>query len=985
MLINENIKVKKNQLPYLGLTSQQVEINRKKYGANILKPSEREPWWKLFLEKFEDPVIRILTVAAAIAIGVGIVQGEYIEGIGIIVAILLATTLAFVNEYKANQEFDILNQVYETVPVKVIRDGNFTTVPRQDVVVGDIIYIEQGEEVPADGIVLEEVSFYLDQSKITGESEPVKKSAQTEVKALLTEEETYPTYKIYRGTLVDQGHAFVEVSAVGDRTEIGKLAIAVAVIESGEQTPLNLQLEKLSKFIGVIGLAFAALTFVALLVRGFLVGEYSLTARQWYFLGLSMAGALTTLIPVWLPIIYDGFELAGKDIEVPQWLEDEGLASWLKSAGAGLIILAVGVGLGYLLGFTPNSTEPWLPSNLATALLHYFMVAVTIIVVAVPEGLAMSVTLSLAYSMRKMAVDHNLVRQMHACETIGAATVICSDKTGTLTQNQMRVREVNFPSLNSQLLPARQDAQKLIAEAIAVNSTADLEKKPSQLPRPIGNATEGALLLWLEEREIDYIPYRTDFAIKLRMPFCTQKKYMGTLGTSPISNNEVFYVKGAPEVILEHCTHILSEEGLKFLTDSEKEAIALHLKQDQQRGMRTLGFAYHDVPQHLRESDLDRLANELTWLGFAGIEDSLRPEVPKAIATCVEAGMQVKVVTGDNPETAKEIARQIGLGLEDEANKGQYAYLTGQQFSQLSDEEALIAAKELKVLSRARPLDKLRLVKLLQSNGEVVSVTGDGTNDAAALKQAQVGLAMGSGTAIAKEASDIILLNDSFGSIVNAVVWGRSLYENIQKFILFQLTINVAALGIVFFGPLIGVAFPLTVTQMLWVNLIMDTFAALALATEPPNQQVMERAPRNPEAFIISQPMLQNIMTYGLSFLLIMIVFLLHIGRDGKISVYELSLFFTVFVMLQFWNLFNARCLGLNQSAFSGLCKNKAFIGIATTILIGQILIIQFGGSIFRTVPLSLKDWISISLITSIVLWFGELWRLLKRKNRTHI
>ena len=963
-------------LPYQGLTSTQVELNRQEYGANVLKPPKREPWWKLFLEKFEDPVIRILSIAAVIAISVGIVQGECVEGMGIIIAILLATTLAFINEYKANQEFDILNQVYDTVPVKVIRDGNFTTVPRQDLVVGDIIYLEQGEEIPADGIVLEAVSLSIDQSKITGESEPVHKISQVESQTKLIEEETYSNYKVFRSTLVDRGHAFVEITAVGDCTEIGKLAIVVAVVESDEETPLNIQLEKLSKLIGVFGLAFAALTFAALLVRGFLIGEYSLTPQQWYFFAISVTSTLVVLIPVWLPVIYDGIELAGSEIEAPEWLDDS-LILWLETILVGLGLFGIEVGLGYIFGLMPSDIHNWLPGNLATALLEYFMVAVTIIVVAVPEGLAMSVTLSLAYSMRKMAADNNLVRRMHACETIGAATVICSDKTGTLTQNQMRVKEANFPSLKSQLLPTRQDAEKLIAEAIAVNSTADLEKKPSQSPRPIGNATEGALLLWLEAQEIDYIPYRSDFAIKLRIHFSTQSKYMGTLGVSSVRKNDVFYVKGAPEVILDYCTNLLSEEGLKTISDDNKKEIAIHLQQDQQRGMRTLGFAYYDAPENLQAKEIDELARNLTWLGFVAIEDPVRPEVPPAIATCIKAGMQVKIVTGDNPETAKEIARQIGLGQEQEDN--QYSYLTGQQFAKLSDEEAKTAAKYLKVLSRARPLDKLRLVKLLQQNGEVVSVTGDGANDAAALKQAQVGLAMGSGTAIAKEASDIILLDDSFKSTVNALVWGRSLYENIQKFILFQLTINVAALGIVFLGPFIGVALPLTVIQMLWINLIMDTFAALALATEPPNLKVMERCPRNPESFIISPAMLKNILITGLGFLGIMIAFLLHIGGDGSISDYELSFFFTVFVMLQFWNLFNARCLGTNQSAFSSITQNKGFIAIAATILIGQILIIQFGGSAFRTVPLSSTDWISITVMTSAVLWIGELWRSIKR------
>lgn len=961
-------------LPYQGLTSQQVEHNRQQYGANILQPPEREPAWKLFLAKFEDPVIQILAIAAILAIAVGVVEGDYIEGIGIIVAILLATTLAFINEYQAEKEFDVLNQVYDTIPVKVIRDRNFTTVPRQDLVVGDIIYLEQGEEVPADGVVLEEVAFYIDQSKITGESEAVKKYPQGEIQKKVADSQTYPADRVYRSTLVERGHAFVEIIAVGDRTEIGQLAIAVAVVDNKTITPLNLQLEKLSKLIGVTGLAFASLTFSALLFRGFFIGEYSLTIAQWYCFGLSFASVLAALTPVWLPVVYDGFELAGKEHKVPQWLEAGGVAAWLKASAIGSIILMVGVGWGYFVDLLPSSLNNWLPGDFASALLQYFMVAVTIIVVAVPEGLAMSVTLSLAYSMRKMAADNNLVRQMHACETIGAATVICSDKTGTLTQNQMRVTKAHFPSLDALVSPLHQ-AQKFIAEAIAVNSTADLEKKPNQPTRPIGNATEGALLLWLESQDLNYIPYRSDFEIEAQLPFSTQNKYMGTFGISAITQSKVFYLKGAPEIVLDRCTQILTTTGIKPLTNQAE--IAAELQDYQCRGMRTLGFAYHDAPQ---TDDLNKLATNLIWLGFTAIQDPLRAEVPEAIATCLKGGIEIKMVTGDNLETAREIASQMGSIADADRNK-QYTYLTGQQFSQLDDEQAKIAASELKVLSRARPLDKLRLVKLLQANGEVVAVTGDGTNDAAALKQAQVGLAMGSGTAIALEASDIILLDDSFGSIINAVIWGRSLYENIQRFILFQLTINVAALGIVLLGPFIGVAIPLTIIQMLWVNLIMDTFAALALATEPPNPEVMARTPRNPAAFIITPEMLRYIAIAGLSFLFILTGFLLYLNRNGEATIYELSLFFTTFVMLQFWNMFNARCLGSNRSALTGLIYNRGFMAIATIILVGQILIVQFGGSVFRTVPLSLTDWITITALTSLVLWVGELGRFQKRSR----
>ncbi len=969
--MTSTIETPKTSIPYPGLTSDEVAKSLAQHGKNVLKPPEREPWWQLFLEKFEDPVIEILCIAAVIAIAVGVVQGDYVEGLGIIVAIFLATTLAFINEYKASKEFDILNQVSDTIPVKVIRDGHFTEVPRQDLVVGDIIYLEQGEEIPADGNVLEELTFYIDQSKITGESEAVQKIAEDQYNPEQAAESTYPPYRVFRSTFVDRGNAFVKITEVGDRTEIGQLAIAVTGVGQDKSTPLNLQLEKLSKLIGVVGLAFASLTFVALLVRGFVLGEFSLQPRQWYFFLLSGFSTLTALSPVWLPVVYDGFELSGKKIERPAWLEESSVKSWSRAVGVGLLLLGLGVILSLPIGLDP--AKIWFSGTLGHALLEYFMIAVTIIVVAVPEGLAMSVTLSLAYSMKKMAKDNNLVRQMHACETIGAATVICSDKTGTLTQNQMQVKDVDFPSIND----SGEEWPQLIAEAMAVNTTAELEIDSDAPPRPLGNATEGSLLLWLNEKDRDYLAYRNQFKIQERVPFSTETKYMATLGHSDLTNQSILHVKGAPEVLLNNCPEIVTADGLQPFSEQQKAEISQSLTEYQKKGMRTLGFAYQPNPEAVPEKNL---SNNLIWLGFAAIEDPLRIGVADSIATCLNSGVDVKIVTGDTPETAKEIARQIGIQIGfPSPTESKYSVLSGQEFAQLSDREAQEAVKELLVLSRARPLDKLRLVKLLQKNGEVVGVTGDGTNDSAALKQAQVGLSMGSGTAIAKEASDIILLDDSFATIVNAIIWGRSLYANIQRFILFQLTINVAALGIVLLGPFIGVALPLTVTQMLWVNLIMDTFAALALATEPPNPKVMEESPRSPEAFIISPMMYKNIVLVGLIFLVILTGFLLYIGQDNQISEYELSLFFSFFVMLQFWNLFNARCLGLNKSAFANVIKNKGFVLIASMILLGQILIIQFGGEMFRTVPLSLKDWLLVIGGTSIVLWIGEIVRFFKR------
>ncbi|WP_072620786.1 calcium-translocating P-type ATPase, PMCA-type [Spirulina major] len=967
--------------PPQGLTTAQVELSRKTHGSNVLTPPPREPWWVLLLSKFEDPVIRILIIAAVIAIAVGAIEGEFIEGLGILAAIFLATILAFVNEYRANQAFEILNHYVDEAKVRVIRDGHPTTIPRKDVVVGDWIYVEQGEEIPADGEVVEAVSLLVNQSKITGESEPVRKLSRPELDPNNPAEFTYPPYMVYRTTIVDQGNGLYVVTAVGDRTEIGQLATAIATVEAGEETPLNQQLERLSELIGVVGLFFAATIFVALFLRGLITQDFALTGSQSYFLTVVITAILVTLIPVWLPVVYDGLRLIDEDLDVPSWLDVETLQGWLKALAGGLAVLGLGVGLGTLTQTLPPPSGLWLPPHVGQLLLEYFMVAVTIIVVAVPEGLPMSVTLSLAYSMKRMAKSNNLVRRMHACETIGAATVICSDKTGTLTKNQMRIHEVNFPSLHSRKVADLDRATRLIGEGMAGNSTADLDKKPGSAPTVIGNATEGALLLWLDQQKQDYISLRRGLDIKFRLSFSTQTKYMATLGHSAVLDEEIMHLKGAPEVLLEKCSHIMTEYGMFPL--SNKHPIREMLYDYQARGMRTLGFAYTRLPDNLMRPDEDNqaLPHSLCWLGFVAIADPLRDEVPDAIRVCLQAGIQVKIITGDCTETAQEIARQIGLWDDDSEIQHPYALMSGKDFRDLCDHDARQAVQELKVLARAIPLDKLRLVRLLQAQGEVVGVTGDGTNDAGALKQAKVGLAMGSGTAIAKDASDIILLDDSFKSIVNAVVWGRSLYKNIQRFILFQLTINVVALGIALLGPFIGISLPLTVTQMLWVNLIMDTFAALALATEPPSRRVLEEKPRSPSDFIISTEMTRTILITGGIFLVFLVGFLLYLNQGGMTD-YELSVFFAVFVFLQFWNLFNARCLGVQQSAFKGLLDNQGFVWIALTIFVGQVLIIQFGGDVFRTVPLNIGDWLKIIGGASVVLWIGEGWRWLRHRQQ---
>lgn len=979
----ETIAHKNHHMKFQGLTTSQIEASRQNNGSNVLTPPVREPLWKLYLEKFDDPVIRILIIAAALAIAVGIADGKYAEGIGIIIAVILATSLGFLNEYKAGKEFDILNQVNDEAPVKAIRDGAFVTVPKKDIVAGDIVLIEMGEEIPADGRVLEAVSLGVDESCLTGESGIVGKSAGEPGDETRHGESVYSPREVFRGTIVGEGHGVIEITAVGDSTEIGNIAKPAAE-ESGKDTPLKAQLERLSRLIGVVGFLVAGLVFVALIGRGILIGDLDLSASQWSVVGIILASLLVVLSRIWVPVAYDAAALIGFDVKRAGEDKGRNWTGWLLMPLLGMITLVIPLGLGWALGLLPVTPSHWLPAEAARAFVQYFMVSVTIIVVAVPEGLPMSVTLSLAYSMRKMTAANNLVRKMHACETIGAATVICCDKTGTLTLNEMRVQASDFPCLKENTEPpksaGRSHADLLVTEAIAANSTANLTRITGSEVQGLGNPTECALLLWLEQSGIDYVPPRSDFQVQSQLTFSTERKYMGTLGISSIDDRRLLHVKGAPEIILERCTTQLSSEGTQSL-EVHKSRIRNDLESYQKRGMRTLAFAFKEAGAE--GDDIGESATDLTWLGFVAIADPVRPEVPPAVESCREAGIAIKIVTGDNPWTTTEIARRIGLLPQSPAEGTDQ--LSGRDFAALSDEEALQRVGDLKILSRARPLDKLRLVQLLQQRGEVVAVTGDGTNDAPALNYADVGMAMGkTGTSVAKEASDIILLDDSFLSIVNAVMWGRSLYENIQRFILFQLTINLAALGTAFLGPFIGVEFPLTVTQMLWVNLIMDTFAALALASEPPHGTVMKRPPRDPGEFIITRSMARRIILVGIIFLAFLILFLVYMERKGDVNAYNLSIFFTVFVMLQFWNLFNARCLGQNYSAFSGMSRNSAFLLIAGAILFGQILLVQFGGAVFRTVPLSFRDWLIIVGGTSIVLWVGEVgrWYDRRRTNR---
>lgn len=890
---------------HYGLTDQEVKESREKYGANVLTPKKEDPWWGEFFKKFKDPIIIILLVALFLSLGVSIYEfytghaglSAFLEPVGILLAVLLATVIGFLFERSANKKFKILNKDNDDTLVKVIRNENVCQVARKDLVVGDIVILETGEEIPADGELLEAVSLQINESTLNGESIPAQKTINPED---FESDSSYPSNIVLKGTSVVEGHGIIQVLKVGDTTELGKV-FEGAQIDNSIETPLNQQLDKLADLITKVSYGIAILIIIGRLI--------------WYFAGL-------TELFDW--ILFGGF------------------------------------------------------------LLKTVMIAVTVIVVAVPEGLPMSVTLSLALSMKRMLSTKNLVRKMHACETMGAATVICSDKTGTLTQNQMKVYDAQFYNSNG--------ISDSIQEAISVNSTAYLDYSDSAKIKALGNPTEGALLLWLHENGVNYLPLREDADIIKQLTFSTERKYMVTVVNSAVSNKKTLYVKGAPEILVDLCQ--ILPEG--------KEEIHSKLIEFQNKAMRTLGFASMQIDEDIecfKDGKLNQSIVKLTFDGYVAISDPVRAEVPMAIEECLNAGISVKIVTGDTPNTAKEIGRQIGLWGKDESELN---HITGAEFAALSDMQLLERVLDLKIISRARPMDKQRLVQLLQQKGQVVAVTGDGTNDAPALNAAQVGLSMGDGTSVAKEASDITIIDNSFSSISRAVMWGRSLYQNIQRFILFQMTINVAACIIVLIGAFLGTESPLTVTQMLWVNLIMDTFAALALASLPPSEKVMKDKPRKTTDFIISKAMWKSILGVGVFFVILLLGFVqyfkhsditslndfswneyfvnyLNFSIGNGLSPYELSLFFTIFVLLQFWNMFNAKAFMTSKSAFSNLKNSKGFLAIAVVILAGQWLIVSIGGEMFNVVPLKLTDWAIIIGSTSFVLWIGEAIRLIKK------
>lgn len=864
-----------------GLTDEQVKQSREQHGRNVLTPPQRTSLWKLYLDKYRDPIIQILLVAAFVSLILAFIEKNYMETIGIFVAVFLATTVGFYFERDAAKKFNLLTALSEEQPVKVRRNGKVMEIPRHDVVVGDVVLVEVGDEVPADGELIVCNDLQINESTLTGE--PV-----TEKSLEGGGDGAYPRNVILRSTMVMNGRGEFVVTAVGDATEIGKVA-KKSTEQTSVETPLHMQLDKLAKMISKVGSVVSVAAFFIFLIHDILTN------------------------PAW----------GGKDY-----------------------------------------------FYMAEIVLKYFMMAVTLIVMAVPEGLPMAITLSLALNMRRMLKSNNLVRKLHACETMGAVTVICTDKTGTLTQNKMQVSALEL----------KQGDEALLDTAIALNSTAELNDG-----KPIGNPTESALLLWLDAQGKDYEELRRQVNVLKQLPFSTERKMMATL--AEVDGETYLFVKGAPEIVMKKC--VIED---RMLRQSAEE-----LDEWQHKAMRTLAFAYKKVETSImrtsRTSTAEVVAlldaNDLQLQAIAAIADPIRPDVPAAVQECRHAGIEVKVVTGDTAATAMEIGKQIGVFEDEPENIGadgsltslDQQMITGEQWEALSDEEAYERAKDIRVMSRARPTDKQRLVAMLQKRGEVVAVTGDGTNDAPALHYAHVGLSLGSGTSVAKEASDMTLLDDSFKSIANAVMWGRSLYRNLQRFLFFQLVVNVAALLLVLGGSVIGTEMPLTVTQILWVNLIMDTFAALALASLPPSHEVMKEKPRKASDFIINKSIGFGILFCGIVFFLVMFALLVYCERRGKggVDVHELTMFFTTFVMIQFWNLFNAKALMSHHTAFRHFLKDKGMILVLVLVLVGQWIIVTFGGEMFRTTPLSLHEWLLIIGSTSVVLWVGELWRAFKR------
>ena len=958
-----------------GLTNAQVEESRKKYGSNIVTPSKKVSLWRLFFEKFDDPIIKILMVAAVVSLGISFVEGGFEEPIGIFIAIILATGISFYFERDANKKFDALTQVNDDIPVKVLREGKIIEVPKRDIVVGDVVIIETGEEIPADGTLIEAVSLQVDESTLTGEP-MIDKTIEPEE---FDHEATYPSNCVMRGTTVLDGRGVFIVDKVGDSTQYGQVA-KNATKETEEETPLNRQLDSLASLISGIAVVLGLITFLIMIYKELSsVSAAHFTSAQNVSLVSILAFAIVTMMKVLLPAVSSTLSVFKVKRSLLIKLASK---SWTAFIGVGLAIsVAIYLISSIFVGFTsPLNPDAWISTIVLKHIIDAFMVSVTLIVVVVPEGLPMSITLSLALNMRRMLKTNNLVRKIHATETMGATTVICTDKTGTLTQNKMHVEFLKLFATESGLLDESENS-KIFVESIAANTTAQLGYNTEGKESVLGNPTEGALLNYLKDNSIDYSPLRKKAKLLKQLTFSTQRKYMATVVKSDVTGKKLLYVKGAPEIIMSHSKSVITPEGLLPMNEV-KSQIDEQLSMFQSKAMRTLAFAVIELANDDKR-DIEEIitTDKVNFLAFVAISDPVRPDVPAAVKRCTEAGVGVKIVTGDTFATAKEIGRQIGIWTETDTDEN---IIGGVEFAALSDEEAFQRVQKLKIMCRARPTDKQRLVSLLQKSGEVVAVTGDGTNDAPALNQAHVGLSMGTGTAVAKEASDITLLDDSFASIAMAVMWGRSLYRNIQRFLIFQLTINIVALIVVFVGVFFMNEPPLTVMQMLWVNIIMDTFAAMAFASIKPENNVMQEPPRKNSDFIIKKDMFrQMLITSGIFVAVLMGMLIFPIEKYPLNSRGFSALFFTVFVLMQFANMFIVRSYQYKRSIGERIKElyPTTFLLVVAMIFIGQILIVQFGGEAFRVEPLPFKVWAILTAVVALIVGCTFIKNLIYKKR----
>ncbi len=851
--MEKNIKIQ-------GLTDAEVLSSREKHGLNLLTPPKEVPWWKLYLEKFKDPIIVILLVATAISLAFGIIEGNYTESIGIIAAVLIATGVGFWREYDAKKKFDAMKSDKDYEPVKVRRNGVVVEITKDHVVVGDIAILSAGDEIPADIELFKAIDMKVAESAMTGESVAVPKYPIDEA---YTGSGFAPNL-LLRGTTIESGLGEGVVIKVGDETEIGKTTIQASE-ETDNKTPLE---EKLGELAGKI-------TTAAFLVAGLMFIILNLVHWDFAFGDHAFSWSMSTLLTE----------------------------------------------VGFLMG------------------------AIVVIIVAVPEGLPLSVTLALAFSMKTMANENNLVKKMHACETIGAVNVIFTDKTGTLTQNCMTVVDVDV----------REEDKDVLNLVGAVNSTANW----SNASRVLGNPTEAAILKHMGHDLSERL--RSEYRILSCIPFSSAYKYMVTQAQNEESKEEIILIKGAPEVI----ARIIRYD--KYLGEVSTQ---------QARGRRAISAAiinskdYNAVKESLESGNpLD----DCTYIGTWFIEDPVRSDVPDAIRKCYGAGIDVVMMTGDNLRTGTEIGRQAGF-------KDIWAIEAKDFWEAVKNPQN--GREYPNVIARCTPTNKLDILKWAKDKDYVCAMTGDGVNDSPSLNHADVGIAMGSGTSVAKEAADIILLDDAFPSIVTGVKWGRSLYKNIKNFLFFQLSINVSACLIAVFGPLVGVEMPFTVIQFLWINLVMDSLAAIALTSEPADERVLSEKPRDRRQFIIDKSLAKSIFGFGI-FVWILCTFVLWGMKHTEfLSKIDLTVFFASYMVINLWNMFNARVIGKNKSVFSGLKSNYKFTGILLFILAVTILLVQFGGEVFQTHPLSWKTWLTIILVTSPVMIVREIYFQLFGKNK---